>query len=105
MGSKISSQSQALTGQVAAESLLRNETADSTADIVPSIPKKKLDSSYELNLSETAQSLLSSALPVVSTPDEAQIQINLIKSAAQQSASTVLNSHKPNFQTAIDLLA
>ena len=105
MGTKISSQSPALTGQNAADAMMRNEAIEKPADAFSASPQKSLDTSYEVNLSDNAQSLLSSASPGVSAPNEAQTQMNLIKLALQQSPATFLNSHKPTAQTVIDLLA
>ncbi len=106
MGTKISSQSPALTGQSAADAMIRNNEAleKSTEDFSTS-PQKSLDTSYEVNLSDKAQSLFSSALPGVSAPNDTQAQMNVIKLALQQAPATFLNSHKPNAQTVIDLLA
>ena len=105
MGTKISSQLPALTGQSAADAMMRNEAIEKPAEDFAASPQKSLDTSYEVNLSDKAQSLLSSAPPGVSAPNDAQTQMNLIKLALQQSPATFLNSHKPNAQTVIDLLA
>jgi len=105
MSAKISSQSSALTGQSAAEALLRNEKSDKSTETIAAKPKKKLDESYELNLSETAQSMMSSALPAVSTPDEAQKQMALIKAASEQSSSSTMSAQKPTAKAVMDLLA
>lgn len=105
MGTKISSQSPALTGQSAADAMMRNEAIEKSTEDFSTGSQKTLEASYEVNLSDKAQSLLSSALPSVNTPDEAQTQLNLVKLAIQQSPATFLNSHKPNAQTVTDLLA
>ena len=105
MGTKISSQSSALTGQSAADAMMRNEAIEKPAEDFSSGTQKSLDTSYEVNLSDKAQSLFSSASPSVSEPNDAQTQMNLIKLALQQSPATFLNSHKPTAQTVIDLLA
>ena len=105
MSAKISSQSSALTGQSAAEALLRNEKSDKSTETIAEKPKKKLDESYELKLSEAAQSMMSSALPAVSTPDEAQKQMALIKAAAEQSSSSTMSAQKPTAKAVMDLLA
>ena len=105
MTAKISSQSTALTGQSAVEALLRNENSENSSENVSSKPKKKLDASYELSLSEAAQSMKSAALPSVSTPEEAKKQLDLIKAAVAQSTTAASNAHTPNAKTVIDLLA
>ena len=105
MSAKISSASSALTGQNITETSVRNEQNAKNANALSAKPKKRLDESFELNLSETGQSMLSSALPAVGTPDEAKKQMALIKAAAEQSANSVLSSHMPTANSVIDLLA
>lgn len=105
MSSTISSQSPALTAQNAADALLRNDRTANAPEILAPNPPNKLDASYELSLSESAQATMGSARPSVNTPTDAQKQLDLIKATAQQSANNVLNLQKPNAKSVIDLLA
>ncbi len=102
MTTRISQQTSALSGQNAADALLRKEKSDKT---ITQQPKTKLDVSYELNLSETAQSLMASPLPAVTGPEDAKKQLDLIRAAAEKSAESVLSSHKPSAKSVMDLLA
>ena len=102
MTTRISQQTSTLSGQNAADALLRKEKSDKA--ITPQ-PKAKLDASYELNLSENAQSLMASPLPAVTGPEDAERQLDLIRAAAEKSAESVLNSHKPSAKSVVDLLA
>ena len=102
MTTRISQQPSTLSGQSAAEALQRKEKSDKT---LTSQPKTKLDASYELNLSETAQALMASPLPAVTGPVDAKKQFDLIRAAAEKSAASVLSSHKPNTKSVMDLLA
>lgn len=65
----------------------------------------KLDTSYELELSETAQSMMASPLPAVTNAEEARKQLELIRAAAEKSAGSVLSAHKPSAKSVVDLLA
>lgn len=105
MGNTISSPSTALNGQTAADALLRNETTATSSSTQSTAPKKNPSASYELSLSETAQALMGSSTPATNNPSDAQKQLDLIKAAAQQSPSTILNLHNPNAKSVIDLLA
>lgn len=108
MVSKITSQATALTGQNGNEALLRNEKASqNNADksTLSTRPEKKLDASYELNLSEAAQGKAASPLPAVNSPEEARRQLDLIKSAAENSAASLTSLHKTNAKSVVDLLA
>ena len=108
MVSKIISQFNALSGQNGNEALLRNEKASqNNADrsTLSKRPEKKLDASYELNLSEAAQGKVASPLPAVNTPEDARRQLELIKSAAENSAANLTSLHKVNAKSVVDLLA
>ena len=108
MVSKISSQTTALTGQNGNEALLRNEKASqNNADksTLSKRPEKKLDASYEVNLSEAAKGKTASPLPAVNSPEEARRQLELIKSAAENSAANLTSLHKVNAKSVVDLLA
>lgn len=105
MSTTISSQSSALTSQSAPEALLRNDRAANTPEIPATDMTNRLDASYELSLSESAQTLMGSARPSVKTSTDAQKQLDLIKTAAQQSANSLLNLQKPNAKSVLDLLA
>ena len=102
MTTRISQQPSTLSGQSAADALQRKEKSDKT--VTPQ-PKAKLDASYELNLSETAQALMASPLPAVNGPEDAKKQLDLIRAVAEKSAASVLSSHKPNTKSVMDLLA
>ena len=104
MTAKISSQSQSFVNQAAADAMLRNDAADKTAENssgTAATPK----ASFTLNLSETAQSALTSARMTVQSPDEAQQQLSQIKDSLHQSPASVQNLQKFAPQSVIDLLA
>jgi hypothetical protein len=106
MGISISSQqSSALTGQSAADALLRTDNLDKSETAQPSDIAKPLGASYELSLSESAQAAMGSKTSAVNNAEEAQRQIDLIKSAVQQSPTVVLSMQKPDVKSVIDLLA
>jgi hypothetical protein len=105
MGAAISSQSTALAGKTPTKVLPRKEKAGQSSETLSATKKKKPDASYELNLSDAAQINLGSALPGISTPAEALQNLNLVKSAVQQSPAALLNLHKPDLKSVMDLLA
>lgn len=106
MGISISpQQSSALTGQSSADALLRTDNPDKSETTQSSAITKPLGASYELSLSESAQATMGSKTPAVNNSEEAQKQLDLIKSAAQQSPSVVLSMQKPDVKSVIDLLA
>lgn len=104
MNTKIPSQVSTLTGQNSAEAILRKEKSDKP-ETTSTQPRKKLDASYELKLSETAQSMISAQLPPVRSPAEARQQLDLLRSVAEKSAGSVLSAHKPSAKSVVDLLA
>lgn len=103
MNPKIPSPHQNLSGQPSSESLRRQEKTERLEQSA-SAPKK-LDASYELKLSETAQSMISSQLPPVRNQEEARKQLEQLRAAAERSPAAVLGSQKPNVKTVLDLLA
>ena len=108
MVSNISQQSTALTGQAGTEALFRNEqVSQSTSDksASASTSSKKLDTSYELNLSEAAQAKLASSASETDSPEKARKQMDLIKSAMEKSTTSLASLHKTNTQSVMDLLA
>ena len=108
MVSKIMQQASSLTGQTVTETLLRNEkNALTNADKPKPLAHhaKKLDASYELNLSEAGKAKTTSPLPAVNSPEDARRQLDLIKSAVESSAATMTNLHKTNAKSVMDLLA
>lgn len=107
MVSKISQQATPTTGQTGTDALSRNEQGSQTvADkSISTSPPKKLDASYELNLSEAAQAKLASAPAETNTPEKAQLQMNQIRSAMEKSTTSMTNLHKINSQSVLDLLA
>ena len=104
MTTKISSQSQSFVNQAAADAMLRNDAADKTAEN-SSETAAPLNASFTLNLSETAQSALTSSRMTVQSPDEARQQLSQIKDSLQQSPASVQNLQKFTPQSVIDLLA
>jgi len=105
MTTRIPQQPSTLQGQNAADALLRKEKTAKSDKPIDSQQKTKLDASYELNLSESAQSMMASPLPAVTNSDEAKKQLALIRAAAERSADSVLSSHKPSAKSVVDLLA
>jgi hypothetical protein len=103
MTAKIPSQASTLPGQAGADAL-RKDKSDKL-DKSSSQQTKKLDASYDLELSETAQSMRSAQLPTVKNPAEAQTQLGLIRAAAERSAGSALSAHKPSAKAVVDLLA
>ncbi len=103
MVAKISPQSPALTGKAGADALLASEK--NTQNTVPVKPKKKMDTSYELNLSDSAKSQMASPLPAVNSREEAKKQLDIIKGASEKSASIFLSTQKPSAKSVVDLLA
>ena len=104
MTAKISSQSQSLVNQAAADAVLRNDAAAKTADNSSGTAAPP-SASFTLNLSETAQSALTSSRMTVQSPDEARQQLSQIKDSLQQSPASVQNLQKFTPQSVIDLLA
>lgn len=104
MNQKIPSPHQNLSGQNNNELLRRAERAE-RLDKTDTTGKKKLDASYELKLSETAQAMIDSKLPAVRNQEDARKQLEQLRAAAERSPSTVLGSQKPNAKTVLDLLA
>lgn len=102
---KISPQTTTLTGQNATDALPRDKSASKPAESTSLNTKSQPGASYELNLSEKAPSFMSSPLPNIITASDAQTQLNLIKSSAQESPGTTVNLQKPNVKSVIDLLA
>ena len=108
MVSKITQQASSLTGQTGTETLLRNDkTTQTTADKPKPLVHhaKKLDASYEVNLSEAGKAKAATPLPAVNNPEEARRQLDLIKIAAENSAANLTNLHKTNAKQVMDLLA
>lgn len=105
VNTRIPQQSSTLQVQSTAEALLRKEKAVKSDKPIDPQLSNKLDASYELNLSEAAQSMTASALPAVKTPEDARKQLDLIRAAAEKSAGSMLSSHKPNAKSVVDLLA
>ena len=83
---------------------IRKDQTKNTAEPLAAKPKK-LDASYELQLTESAQSNLNSALPSVRTPQDIRKQLDFIKAAAENSAGSILSAHKPSAKSVVDLLA
>jgi hypothetical protein len=67
-------------------------------------PKKKLDTSYTVNLSEAGQAKANEPLPPVRSPEEARRQLDLIREASQRSPASLASAHNPSTKSAIDLL-
>ena len=108
MVSKVSQSTTMPTGQTGTEALFRNEqVSQSTSDksAAPSASSKKLDTSYELNLSEAAQAKLASSASETDSPEKARKQMDLIKSAMGKSTTSLASLHKTNTQSVMDLLA
>ena len=105
MTTRIPQQPSTLQGQNAADALLRKEKTAKSDKPIDSQQKTKLDASYELNLSESAQTMMASPLPTVTNAEEARKQLDLIRAAADNSAGSVLSSHKPSAKAVVDLLA
>ena len=103
MTAKISSQSQSFVNQAAADAMLRNDAADKTAEN-SSKPAAPLTASFSLDLSEKAQSALTSSRMTVQSSDEARQQLSQIKDSLQQSPASVQNLQKFSPQSVIDLL-
>ena len=103
MATKISSQSQSVVNQVAADAMFRNDAADKTSESANETAAPS-NASFTLNLSETAQSALTSARMTVQSPDEARQQLSQIKDSLQQSPASVQNLQKFSPQSVIDLL-
>ena len=103
MVAKIPPQSPALTGQNGTDALLNSEriAQSYTGTKTP----KKMDKSYELNLSEAAKSQMASPLTEVNNREEARSQMDFIKSAAEKSTAIMLSAQKPNAKSVVDLLA
>ena len=105
MTTRIPQQSSSLQGQSAVEALLRKEKAAKSDKPIDPQQSSKLDPSYELELSETAQSMMASPLPAVTNLEEARKQLELIRAAAEKSAGSVLSAHTPSAKSVVDLLA
>ena len=104
MTAKISSQSQSFVNQAAVDAQYRKDVADKTAEASRGTTAPP-NASFTLNLSETAQSALTSARMTVQSPDEARQQLSQIKDSLQQSPASVQNLQKFTPQSVIDLLA
>ena len=83
---------------------IRKDQLKNTTEPLAAKPRK-LDSSYELQLSENAQSNLNSVLPTVRSPQDVRKQMDLIKAAAENAAGSILSAHKPSAKSVVDLLA
>ena len=105
MTTRIPQQSSALQGQSASEALLRKDKSAKSDKPLDPQQSSKLDTSYELELSETAQSMMASPLPTVSSPEEARRQLEMIRAAAEKSSGSLLSVHKPSAKSVVDLLA
>ena len=66
--------------------------------------QKKLDPSYTLNLSESAQAKVNEPLPSVRSPEDARRQLDLIKAASLKSPASLTGAQNPSTKSAIDLL-
>lgn len=108
MNTKITAQTGLPANQSPAGAVPRNKAAGRTPDAgnaAGTAGKGAPGSSYTLDLSETAQAMIASRQPSVSSAEEARKQLDAIRSAARQSAGTVLDTQKPRPQSVIDLLA
>jgi hypothetical protein len=68
------------------------------------LPQKKLDPSYTVNLSESAQAKVNEPLPPVRSPEDARRQLDLIKAASMKSPASLTSAQNPGTKSAIDLL-
>ena len=103
MVAKIPPQSPALTGQNGTDALLNSEKI--AQNYTGTKPPKKMDTSYQLNLSDAAKSQMASPMPAVKNREEARSQMDLIKSAAEKSTANMLSAQKPSAKSVVDLLA
>lgn len=113
MVSKVSQPTTMPTGQTGTEALFRNDQTEqkaqtasvSSTQTTSAASSKKLDTSYELNLSETAQAKLAASAAETNSPDNARKQLELVQASLQNSSANVSSLHKVNSQSVIDLLA
>lgn len=95
-------------GQQGAGPLARNEQTSQNAAGTTSpatTTTNTLSASYQLDLSEAAQTQLASTTAPTNTPDSIRAQLDQIKASLTSSPANVSNLNKLNPQTVIDLLA